>query len=342
MAGFTTISHGLDWQAASFVNEFIEAFNERVANRDGDTGHLLTAVSSGSDIQLASFWRGIQNALISQWNSGSGYKYGDLVGSHRWMYFSDGLPSSYDYQDEPAFMSFLDFCEACDEMPDLGFRRATSWDPAVDDWTDLNDNMFSYGTMQSPDIIGPWIFEDLQTVFKNMKLLYQRNANIWFEGMRKTAGDFDYDQVEALFTSATPASTRTLDCTSAFAGGTYTLTRSEGEFSIWDEDRETPIPAEEIARCGKGKVKMYVMGYNPGPEPAEFDDNGDGLQEEVYTQIIEFDLGSISDTVGSLSTIPNRKPKDVTGSLGYRTSAPVTNAPRYGLWIDLDDGLKYK
>ena len=43
-----------------------------------------------------------------------------------------------------------------------GFRRATSWDYDNDDWTDYNDDMFGYGTAEVGDIMGPWIWVDLQ------------------------------------------------------------------------------------------------------------------------------------------------------------------------------------
>jgi hypothetical protein len=47
-----------------------------------------------------------------------------------------------------------------------GFRRATAWDPAVNDWTDYNDPMYSYGHAQQGDIFGPWIYVDLQNALK--------------------------------------------------------------------------------------------------------------------------------------------------------------------------------
>lgn len=51
----------------------------------------------------------------------------------------------------------------------FGFRRATSWDPETDDWTDISDPMFSYGLMQKGDIIGPWIMVDLQNALSALK-----------------------------------------------------------------------------------------------------------------------------------------------------------------------------
>ena len=42
-----------------------------------------------------------------------------------------------------------------------GFRRV-SGDSWPDDWTDDEDDAFSYGTAQQGDIIGPWLYDDLQ------------------------------------------------------------------------------------------------------------------------------------------------------------------------------------
>jgi hypothetical protein len=47
-------------------------------------------------------------------------------------------------------------------LPEDGFRRATAWN-GVDDPT------WSYGVMQAGDIIGPWIFEDLQAAFDALR-----------------------------------------------------------------------------------------------------------------------------------------------------------------------------
>lgn len=52
-----------------------------------------------------------------------------------------------------------------------GFRRATEWDG-------VNDPDWSYGQMQAGDIIGPWIFDDLQKAFSAMR---------WTCGIHSTA-----------------------------------------------------------------------------------------------------------------------------------------------------------
>jgi len=47
-----------------------------------------------------------------------------------------------------------------------GFRRATTNWPI--NWTNINDQHYQYGLMQSGDIVGPWIFDDIQRCFDNM------------------------------------------------------------------------------------------------------------------------------------------------------------------------------
>ena len=51
-----------------------------------------------------------------------------------------------------------------------GFRRATAYDPTVNDWTDKDDPMYSRGKAVVGDILGPWIVEDIRAVVE--KLIY--------------------------------------------------------------------------------------------------------------------------------------------------------------------------
>jgi len=55
-----------------------------------------------------------------------------------------------------------------------GFRRATAYDPTISDWTDISDPMYEHGFLQPGDIIGPWIFVDLQNCLK--KLLVKKTG----------------------------------------------------------------------------------------------------------------------------------------------------------------------
>jgi hypothetical protein len=53
-----------------------------------------------------------------------------------------------------------------------GFRRV----PEGVEWDGINDPVWSYGQMQAGDIIGPWIFEDLQKAFGALKWT-EKDAN---------------------------------------------------------------------------------------------------------------------------------------------------------------------
>jgi len=55
-----------------------------------------------------------------------------------------------------------------------GWRKATSYDPATNDWRDLDDTMYGTGTNTSIDIVageilGPWIIDDLQKALGGLK-----------------------------------------------------------------------------------------------------------------------------------------------------------------------------
>lgn len=64
-----------------------------------------------------------------------------------------------------------------------GFRRATNWSVTADDWTAYTALMYKnpgYGGIQSGDIMGPWIVEDLQ---KGLKALTRTwTSNYWGAG----------------------------------------------------------------------------------------------------------------------------------------------------------------
>jgi len=53
---------------------------------------------------------------------------------------------------------------------DSGFRRLPRGSANPTDWTDYADAAFSYGAAQAGDIIGPWLFVDLQTMLLAVKV----------------------------------------------------------------------------------------------------------------------------------------------------------------------------
>lgn len=154
---WTPITAGLDWQNLAFLNELVTGYNER--RRGAIILSKIADVVAGDDIQSYTFWKSIQTGIEGCLN--------DLAPAY----------TGYGYLDDTVTVAGSDALVALTKaqlfsrasMHASGWRRATSWDPAVNDWTDINDPMFSYGKMQAGDIIGPWIFLEIQNTLSQLK-----------------------------------------------------------------------------------------------------------------------------------------------------------------------------
>jgi hypothetical protein len=154
--GWTTIADGIDVQAASFINEFIAAIQER-ENALG-SGEAIATIAAGTDIQAATFWGEHPQAEV--W--GIQERIEDLV-----PYFVNkvAFPSGFDGETPPSpptsnWMFTLSAWRSAIGLLGAGFRRATTWPT---DWTDYADPAYSHGFVQPGDIIqGPWIWKDIQ------------------------------------------------------------------------------------------------------------------------------------------------------------------------------------
>lgn len=170
---FTPISDGLDWQGMPFLLELQTAWNERrYAIGQSPVGWGSPWVAPGTDIQAVTQW----------WN--------DTIS------LGEDFPNQYNVvQEGPQSwmewfcVQFLDHRHSLDPMPPAftlatwrvaaglhayGFRRAQSW-PL--DWTDQNDPAYQHGHMQAGDIIGPWVFDDIQ---RGLSALRWARASILF------------------------------------------------------------------------------------------------------------------------------------------------------------------
>ena len=353
---FTPIAHGLDWQASSFINEFIHAYNERQPNKYGDHDHLLEEVVVGQNIQLASFWKSLQGAVEDEWKSTvvrmdeNGYG-GQTNGE--WVYEGNIPEGTSEEEDLPNNLSdrrWDGFIKACTDFSENGWRRATSWDPAVDDWTAVDGPMWEkpgngYGQMQVGDIIGPWVFKDLQVAIGNLKY-------IWFRGLqppsflvgqtRELVNVDEDDDLAALWDDAPVEAT---DVLRTWARKPLlnqprisSLRRSEGELSIRDGDGAA-LPAIEVALCGQGTYYFWTSG-NRGTILATYDDNGDGITEyPTYTNIRTVAMGGTTDKIGDISQIPTNQGFEVPLSytMGYVTRYIFGSLdPDFGLLIELE------
>ncbi len=136
-----------DWSALANVNDFIGAVRERQLALVQSQDSLKNV---GDDVQAASLWSGLQ-----QWIEDN---YTAFVVSHdagvkrATTYYDDKDHSTYG----PGFPDPLSFLFGCAGLSTVDWRRYTTHPD--DAGSDLG------GQMQAGDIIGPWVFEDLQKV----------------------------------------------------------------------------------------------------------------------------------------------------------------------------------
>ena len=150
MAGWTDVSgNDFDWQAVSFVNEFITALNERASV--AGLSVFDTTKSAGHDIQAASFW-----ATMQQWcydNCTSFVESKEISGGVYVTADFDGDATIPDW----TLTNFKNYIADVLASGYNGFRRYTTHPD--DGGTPVTG---SSGIIQAGDIIGPWIFQDLQ------------------------------------------------------------------------------------------------------------------------------------------------------------------------------------
>ena len=147
----------MDWAAVSFINEFDEAYSER---RQAKYLSPWSNTTAGTDVQAVSFWTTFQD-WITTYCTG-------FVQSHD----ADGSIRAWNCYDGETAMPGWTIANLMESASggaagagQKHFRRATT---IPTDWTNWTDAAYSYGQMQAGDIIGPWIFKDLQEAFRRL------------------------------------------------------------------------------------------------------------------------------------------------------------------------------
>ena len=174
---FTTITTGTDLQFVGILNEIIEGINERgLFLYEPTPPEIIMPVMVGDDIQAVSFWYNLQNTVYSiatqfcdptvDPTNTTGLEFW-TVGE--WLDYA-GLPS--------------------------GFRAATSY---PGDWTRYNDPAFVYRFIREGDIIGPWLYVDLQKGL-NALTRTKKRANMTNGGaLIQATGNTTTDCVQAVY-----------------------------------------------------------------------------------------------------------------------------------------------
>ena len=144
---FTALANWEHAQDTYAAQEIVLAYSER---RQAIRQSAVSSLASGDIKQNRTFWRGVQDWCENAANPG-----GNLANT---MYYIDhtitiqGLGSTEFPWYTPSAFRYNSGLTS-------GFRRATEWPT---DWTNYEDSAYSYGKIQRGDIVGPWIFADLQ------------------------------------------------------------------------------------------------------------------------------------------------------------------------------------
>jgi hypothetical protein len=208
---FTAISDGFSWQSTNFVNEFYIAIDERSQVYGG--GALTSRVEVGDNLQATNVWQQLQHWVEANCDEFvatnitlTGQK--DPITNWTWSTLSTHLGINY------------------------GWRRATNWDVTVHDWTDTTDSMYvdtGYGQMKYGDIVGPWIFDDLQKALRACDWTGERrsvqsagtgNVTNWAKANGQ-GNSITHGTIYAAWTNAVATYSASLWTTQAMASGGY-------------------------------------------------------------------------------------------------------------------------
>jgi hypothetical protein len=126
------------WQ--TLLDELTLAYSERRQS----IGQAAYTPADGRDVQAASYW-----TVIQQWIETNCISFIDHINGP-----INEAGNGFRYWTFEALLSNIGIAGD-------GFRRATAWDGST-------EPAWSYGQMQAGDIIGPWIFSDLQAAFSHL------------------------------------------------------------------------------------------------------------------------------------------------------------------------------
>lgn len=306
MAIFTDVTTNFDIQDHNIWNELEISINERLLLYHDAAPLTLTVAND--DIQDRNRIRRMQSSVLN------------IIGNLDTEIFKGNISDTLDSID--TYSSYEDIFSSASLRPD-GFRRATEYDPEVNDWTDINDSMwipnvggaFNDSRCSIGDIIGPWIFDDLQKVLRKLNVFVfdaetadVENYSVDNYANTDVSGGHDWAAMISLASSVWPSNIgKTVVYPQASAVGnlfydtTYRV-RYERRKVIYAVDTEglslglsnlSPEEAEEIRTLGGISyifVKAIKKPYSSEVQDSVFDANGENFEENKYVKQHEFTL----------------------------------------------------
>ena len=279
-----------DWSAAATLNEFVGAVNERKLATGA--GSPLAAVSVGDDVQAASFFYQFQNWVESMPAS--------FIVSH-----DAGVPRAAGHYNGAATIDTYADLAAMFSAAGLAYADWRRYTTHPDD-----GGVVAYGKMEVGDIIGPWIFEDLQKIL---------NVLVWAMRTQSTTGIVYYygygsstppdETTPASWAAARAAAEAAYAVSGVVSSGAY----SQGSLSgggVYEArlyHRELNVQGllvwNDVVRDADWYVKTLALGT--------FDDYGDVVLEDVYSIYSQDEPATDATTIvsgtklGDATVLPN-------------------------------------
>ncbi len=299
-----------DWTLVANVTDFQKAFNERDQALTG-TDKYSPLVIAGDDIQARSLWKGMQSTV-----AGWGIKFAI---SH-----DNGTPRAAEYYDGAPEISVYGLAEifSAAGLAHSNWRRYTTHPD--DGGSDLG------GEMQVGDIIGPWVFEDIQATL---------NVLVW----PKSTGAWTANGELSWFRSRGVGDPRNRDNNIQVCRDNWwedeeiddrrPRAQTQADGLIAEMFRRNPYPSAIIEDFRIRDIEWYgfILAQNVSV-PQHFDAQGDGVIFETY-KMSSTESGVNGDGgtyIGSDRWLASRHQVELPNFLPEFPSPPQSNGNPYG------------
>jgi hypothetical protein len=303
-----------------YLDEITLAYSERRQAIGQDEYEAL----DGRDVQAVAYWTALQNWLETNCVSFIDHDNGP---------FTDA---------GDAFLFFtLDNWRATAGIPVGGFRRATEWNGVI-------DPTWKYGQMQEGDVIGPWIFEDLQKGFGALEktLTVPYGCEYIYKGTSGT-GYADFEAAKsaaaAFYFSEPVSGPISKPGYIIFIAGTR-IGYYSGFYSVINSNYRCKIIIKSVPNFIPRSVKVYFLTTkwnSTGTGESVFDAAGmPEVEEDKLSLCGEMAANTDEDIISSdyyglsFSELPPQasKPNDgYENARGYFTTSPSSEPPTRGL-----------
>ncbi len=305
-AAFTDVTvSGINLQDIDIINEVVNAIEER--RLAADPYHyedLLPLVETNDSLQVYVLWRNMQT----------------VASAMRGYYRDPGV--SLTNATFPVFASAEALYERAG-MSTNGWRKATVFDPAVHEWRDPADAMWTnqvgngWGLFAAGDIIGPRLIDDIQRVAGVLNEAIVDSSPSWQEGVSNRVGGSGietngYEAASASLAARWPTFARngwssrpySESLARAYSGVSYKL---EGDTK--QNTLSVSVATNAIALGGSVRFWVYPEVLGLVGVTNTFDTTS-GLDESTWTAFstVAAVTNAISSMLGDVTTTPPAPP----------------------------------